>query len=94
VLVEGLPPDSHYARSRRGNNWADLEYLLHDVSSNLRLLNANYKAAHTEKGKHVEQPKFLPLPDAQESVADAVEQEKHAAERVEMDATMSRIFAD
>jgi len=55
---------------------------------------ANYRAAHTEKGKPVEQPKFLPLPDSPRSMEQAVDEEKAALERAEMDATMARIFQD
>lgn len=92
MLVEGLPPDSHYARTRRGNNWGDLEYLIHDVSSNLRLANANYRAAHTEKGKPVPQPKFLPLPDDNTTIEEAVDTERAAIERAELGALAADIF--
>jgi hypothetical protein len=92
VLIEGLPPGSAYARVVQGTNWSDTDYLLHDVSSGLRLLNVNYAAAHTEKGKPVPKFKALPRPGAEVSVEQAVAEEQNEQERIEMSALAADIF--
>jgi len=70
VMVENLPPDNAAARLIRGA-WGDLERLVHDVSCQLRLLNASYHNVNREKGKSpIEDPELLPTPEEIEAKRD------------------------
>lgn len=68
-MVENLPPNNAAARAINGQ-WGDGERLLHDISSNLRILNASFYNVNREKGKPQQEPKLLPTPEELENKTD------------------------
>ncbi|WP_146244939.1 hypothetical protein [Curtobacterium sp. MCBD17_028] len=94
VLAEGLPADSAVTRAHIGSTWTVTDWLLHDVSSQLRSLNAGLANMFREKGEPAIEPKFLPTPLDGQSVEDAVEEQYREQQRAEMDEVAAVLFAN
>jgi len=91
VLIEGLPPDSYLSRSVRGTHWGEVEWMLHDVSSQLRILNASVHNALSKEADAIKDVKFLPTPN--DDIEDAVE-EVSEEQVAEMESAAARLFAN
>jgi hypothetical protein len=94
VLIEGLPPDSYLSRVARGSQWGDLEWILHSVDSQMRVLNASVHNALSDKADVIKNVEFLPTPFDDKSVADEAEEKFLAQQRADMDAVADRMFAN
>jgi len=91
VLIEGLPPDNAVTRAINGSHWVDSTWLLHDVSSQLRNLNAS---VHNIVQKPPVKPQFLPTPELPRSAAEEADEAQLVQQRAEMDALLIRIDPD
>jgi hypothetical protein len=78
----------------RGNHWGENEWILHDVSSQLRVLNASVHNALSDKSHVIANVDFLPTPLDEKSVADEAEEKYLAQQRTELDAVADRMFAN
>jgi hypothetical protein len=93
VLANHLPPDSPLTRALNGNAWQEETWLLHDISTALRMLHANVANALGAKPRAVVKP--LPTPLDGQTAKVSIEQEKRLAKtKSEMDKTALRIFAN
>lgn len=63
-MIEHLPLDAPAYRAARGHAWRDEHVLMHDVSSQLRVLNTTLANLFRDKGANTIQPEFLPSPAA------------------------------
>lgn len=90
VLIEGLPPDSYLHRSARGTHWGEVEYMLWDVSSQLRILNVQVHNALLKEADAIREPEFLPKPDDEPDEVVEVSDEQVA----QMEAAAARLFAN
>lgn len=78
VALEHLPPGNAAQREIAGP-WGDLEVLLHDVSSQLRLLNMNtYNINRKPGAQPITDPQFIPTPEQLQA-----EQEQRSRDQVE-----------
>lgn len=91
VLIEGLPPDSYVTRAARGNHWGEREWLLYDVSSQLRILNVTVHNALSEKSDVIRDVEFLPTPNDEPA---EVAEEVSAQQRADMESAAARLFAN
>jgi hypothetical protein len=94
VLIEGLPPNSYLSRVANGSHWGDTEWVLHDISSQLRVLNASVHNALSDKAHLIHDVEFLPTPFDEKSIADDAEDKFYAQQRAEMDVLADRLFAN
>jgi hypothetical protein len=94
VLIDGLPADSAFVRAFQGTSWRDSEWILHDVSSQLRVLNASLANTFRKEGATPIEPTFLPTPNSGKSVAEDRTDAFYAQQRTEMDAVADRLFAN
>lgn len=62
VMVEWLPMSAPAYRAAAGHAWSDETLLQWDISSQLRVLNANLANAFRDKDAEPHQPEFIPAP--------------------------------
>lgn len=91
VLIEGLPPDSYISRSVRGTHWGETEWMLHDISSQLRILNASVHNALSKEADAIRDVEFLPTPN-DDQPEEAVE--VPAEQITKMDTLAAHLFAN
>lgn len=92
-MVEHLPLDAPAYRAERGHAWRDEHVLMHDISSQLRVLNTNLANLFREKGAPAIEPEFFPSPAAAEgrfSDGDVVDE----AETREIRSNMERLWGN
>lgn len=88
-MIEHLPLDSPAYRADRGHGWRDEHVLEHDISSQLRVLNASLANLFREKGASPIKPEFLPSPASGDFTdGDVVDQ----AEDHEIRSNMERLW--
>lgn len=92
VLINALPLDSAYVRAVRGHAWTDTEWLLHDVSSQLRWMRVEDASRHVQKRQP--DPKLIPTPLDGRDVADAIEDEYREQQHVEFSAFAAALDPD
>lgn len=89
VMVEHLPPNNAAARLLNGR-WGDLERLIHDCSSQLRLFNTNYYNVNREKGKRAIEADLLPTPEELETKPDSRSPEQIQQGRQALQSVLNR----
>lgn len=94
VMVEHLPPDNPVAW-HLGYRWGDIERLLHDISSQLRLYRADFYNAHRDpkKSRPMEEPELIPTPEevaAREAEEDHRTPEQKQAEQAHLQLVLNR----
>lgn len=62
VMIEHLPLNAPAYRAAAGHAWTDETLLMHDVSSQLRVLNASLANLFRGKEDPITEPEFLPAP--------------------------------
>lgn len=62
LMIETLGPNTPWARERQGP-WSQLEWLVHDVGTQLRYLRAELRAIAT---RQVQEPELHPIPEPTE----------------------------
>lgn len=89
LMCEQLPPGNPVQRELN-TPWNELEYLVHDVSSNLRALRADVQNALRERGAAPAKPEFLPTPETVKGDADQRSPEQQQAEYDHLKAVLNR----
>ena len=86
VMVEQLPADGTLNEALGGTRWLDTDWVLYDVSTQLRALNANLGNIFRAKGQPPHwPPTLLPRP-----ARDEEPDEERAAAEAELDALIKR----
>lgn len=91
VMIEHLPKPNAVTREIAGNDWHDVEWMLWDVSTQLRLLRTNFYNAN--RGNDTPAEKFEPLPNPKTFKRQATEArtpEKVASDRAHFRAVLNR----
>lgn len=89
IMCQHLPPGNPVQRELN-TPWNEIEYLVHDVSSNLRALRTDLRNAFREKGETPSEPQLLPTPETLNENADQRSEEQKQAEYDHLLAVLNR----
>lgn len=89
VMASHLPPGNAVQRELHGP-WADSDWMLHDISSQLRQIASSYYNVHREKGAPPVHAEHLPSPGSDKAPEDDRSPERIKAEQDHLQAVLSR----
>lgn len=89
IMIDHLPPNNAVQRELAGP-WDDKTWLLHDVSTQLRRLNANFYNKNRPKGQAAEAVKPVPTPETVAATKDAQDPVRTQLERDHLLAVVNR----
>lgn len=90
LMVEHLPLDAPAYRAGAGHAWRDETVIQWDISSQLRILNANLSNMFRAKGAPAAEPDLLPSPVSEGDFADGDVVDE--AEQQEIRSNMERLW--